>query len=476
MLSKVDLMKISLIVLMMLILSTLLSIFSIKPLLDLNNNLYDTSSIYSNTTFDYLVPQPSDMQVDDFKNSSNFSKIVPYYMFKTELSNGNKTYSYNLILIESFDDMSFTPYTTERALKKGNLGMNSIAIDYTLSKKLNLNMNDQIRLVLSATQYIDYEVDAIYEDNHTILDSAVVVLFDGAIKDYILTTRGENNPITYQGAYLTAVNQTLAWQELSDYQPLASLRTRDEFSSDLAYQNYLDLFNSTNYTTQIYNKVSEAQLDSLEIQSLESSIKEQEVLIIFYIIGIFILLFILVFIVSFTDLKYRKITLKMKKELFKMGSLTIAGSVVFVIVIVIINLFYSYNQNYTNFTYTDLYLFSHFLLIIILAVMLGAMNISVIYILIRPNSNNNAKKKLLIVDSKTGEYIETNPANIKVSDIIFVRKGDKIAFSGQVVDGNGIIADSNNQNIAALSISKGDKVEKGYVVKKGMLKVKVSKL
>lgn len=475
MINKVDLIKISLIVLLMLILSTLMTMFSIKPLLDLNNNLYHTSSIYDNTSFNYLVPQPSDTQVDDFKNSSNFSKIVPYYMFKTEFSNGNKTYSYNLILIESFDEMSFTPYTTERALKKGNLEINSIAIDYTLSKELNVHLNDQIRLVLSATQYIEYKVDAIYEDNQTILDSAVVVLFDGAIKEYILTSRGENNPLTYQGAYLTAVDQTQAWQELSDYQPLASLRTRDEFSSDLAYQNYLDLFNSTDYTTQIYNKVSEAQLDSLEIQSLESSIKEQEVLIIIYIIGAFILLFILVFIVSFADLKYRKITLNMIKELSKIASLTIVGSAVFVSVIIIIDLFYGYSQNYTIFTYNSVYLSSHFLLFIILVAVIGVANITVNYFLIKPNSNNSAKNKRLIFDIKTGKFIETNESNLKVSDIIFIQKGEKITFYGQVVDGNGIIVDSSNQN-TSLAINIGDKVEKGYVVKKGTIKIKVSKL
>lgn len=464
-------------VIVMLVMSFIVSVMIAYPLIENKNNLYHESTMYNNTTFDFLVPQPSDAQVVDFKDSTNYSSVIAYYMFSTDIKSGSKTINYNLILLDDFAELNSTPYSDERVIARQSFQPNSIALDYQLSKLLNVSLSDKVQIVLSSTEYIEFKVDAIYENNDSIYGSAVVALFDGDIKDYILANRNENNPLEYQGAYLTAVNEQLAWQELSTYQPLATLRTRDEFTSDLAYQNYLDLFNSTDYTTQIYHKTNQAQLHETNIIELEKLVETKGQTMVFAIIGSFLVLCIVVLGYTIVDLKNRRINVNLISETIQYSVIMLIGTVAYTLGMLVITQFYSYHDNYQIYAYTTSYLSSHIFIFVGMYLAVSFIGMFVIKITIKPNIDKTFKKQdLEVLILKSGRTVRTLISKVEVSDVVVYKQMDEITFEGIVVEGSASVQETIKKHKQLLQVRKGDKVYPISVIKQGEIKVQITKV
>lgn len=461
----------------MLILSYVISSISIYPLLEKQNDLYHENSIFEQTTFDFLVPQPSDSQIDDFISSDDYSKVVPFYMFKSDLEANDHLIEYNLILIENFDDLKDTPYTDERAIIKEDLSATSIAIDYTFSKLANVGIGDKVQINLSSSSQIELTVDAIYENNNSIFESAIVALFDGEIKDFIVSSRGEDNPLSYHGAYLTAVDQELAWQGLSNYQPLASLRSRDEFTSDLAYQTYLDLFNTTDYTTQIYNKDEQANEKTDLINDLNAQINKQYIMTSVMIIVSFGIILLITMIYTVIDIRSRKISINLFNEIKTYNLIIWLSSIIFIIGILIFGGFYKYNTDYQSIYYSSIFSSRHLIISIVSLLIISVLGIIIIYFISKPKLNNKRTINNQSVTMLSGnKKVSVKSSQISIGDIIYLKKDELVLFSGKVIEGNAVLKETNSKDKKLNEIKIGDRITPGFIVLKGNVKVKVTRL
>jgi hypothetical protein len=384
--------RVSVVFIVMFILSYVVSNIFVHPFLKDQNDLYHEISLYEQTTFDFLVPQPSLNQVDEFVNSNNYSEVVPFYMFNSNLIVGDETIDYNMILIEDFDDLGNTPYTKERMITEEELNQNSIIIDYSFSLLANIGIGDKIKINISNDNHIELVVSAIFEDNNSILGSAVVALFDGDLKDYILSSRSEDNPPTYHGAYLTAINEDLAWQELSVYQPLASLRTRDEFTSDLAYQTYLGLFNSTDYRTQIYNTNKDADENMDLVNDLSIQLQNQEITISLMIVISFVVLFLIIIVYTALDLKSRRSRISLIKEARVYTITILIASLSYILGLFVFGSQFNYISNYQRVHYSPSLIPSHLGISLFSMLIVIGVGIIVIYYFSKPNIDLSAKE------------------------------------------------------------------------------------
>ncbi|MCK9331185.1 MAG: hypothetical protein M0Q94_15015, partial [Candidatus Cloacimonetes bacterium] len=71
-----------------------------------------------------------------------------------------------------------------------------------------------------------------------------------------------------------------------------------EFNSDLAYQDYLNDFNSEDYTVDIYQTETVYQSNQTTIKSYESTILNNQIFSIIFICAIFIVMGILSFLIN----------------------------------------------------------------------------------------------------------------------------------------------------------------------------------
>ena len=109
----------------------------------------------------------------------------------------------------------------------------------------------------------------------------------------------------------------LAWQSLDTYQPLGTLRPRSEFTNDLAYDTYLDLFNSSNYKSQIYNTELEKQKLQTKLSELSENIAQIKIKTYFaYAISAVIISGIVLGFIL-TDTRSRKTSVKINKETYR---------------------------------------------------------------------------------------------------------------------------------------------------------------
>lgn len=78
---------------------------------------------------------------------------------------------------------------------------------------------------------------------------------------------------------------------------------------------------------------------------------------------------------------------------------------------------------------------------------------------------------------KDGEFVKVNPADVKISDIIAVKTGEKIPLDGIVVEGAALVdtAALTGESVP-VSVNSGDNVLSGSINTNGFIKVSVTKL
>ena len=88
---------------------------------------------------------------------------------------------------------------------------------------------------------------------------------------------------------------------------------------------------------------------------------------------------------------------------------------------------------------------------------------------------NLAPKKANVL--KNGEVVEIDALDVKVGDVIIVKKGESIAVDGVIINGNASIDQSNitGESIPALK-SEGDEVYSSTVVTAGYIQIKATKV
>ena len=185
------------------------------------------------TAVDFIISAPSKEQVNEIAALSHIKSIVPYFYRTIEVSNGKKSIESNLYIIESENDLPSTVFSEELLIRKlSQKPVNPLYISDSFSKATRKSLNDVIDIVIDG-KTIKFLVAGIYKgDNRNVGGTIIAVANNEIVSALSRTDR-------YNGAYISSNDIGKTRSYLEEYQPLGDLRTRDEFSSDEAYNIYL---------------------------------------------------------------------------------------------------------------------------------------------------------------------------------------------------------------------------------------------
>ena len=185
------------------------------------------------TAVDFIISAPSKEQVNEISALTHIKSIVPYYFRTIEVSNGKKSIESNLYIIESDNDLPLTVFSDKLKIQKlSQKPVNPLYISDSFSKNSRISLNDSVDITIDG-KAIKFTVAGIFKgDNRNVGGTIITIVNDEILSALSRTDR-------FNGAYISSndINKTRSY--LEEYQPLGDLRTRDEFSSDEAYNIYL---------------------------------------------------------------------------------------------------------------------------------------------------------------------------------------------------------------------------------------------
>ena len=185
------------------------------------------------TNVDFIISAPNKEQVREISELSHIKSIVPYKFRTIEVNSGKKTIETNLYIIENKDDLSSTVFSEKLLIKKSiQESANPIFISDNFSTISKKKLNDELELVIDG-KAVKFVVSGIYKSDNRNVGGTLIAVSNNEI----VSAMTQND--RYNGAYICSNDIVKTRAYLEDYQPLGDLRTRDEFSSDEAYNIYL---------------------------------------------------------------------------------------------------------------------------------------------------------------------------------------------------------------------------------------------
>jgi hypothetical protein len=200
------------------------------------------------TNIDFIVPRPSNEQVDEIAKLSHIDEITPYYFFNTELNNRNDK-EVDTYVIETREDLNYTYLSDQLLLKSTDQYNNPAFIDKYFSEKNNIKLGDELVLSIDGKQF-KVKVEGIYNSVSQKIHGEVFILNTNDQKQYFLDYT--NNNLEYSGAFIKSNDTSKTLSYLADYKPMADMRTPESFASNDLYEKFLKLFNETDYSSSIF--------------------------------------------------------------------------------------------------------------------------------------------------------------------------------------------------------------------------------
>lgn len=186
------------------------------------------------TSVDFIISAPSKEQVSEISSLPHIDSVVPYVFRTIELSSNNKTIETNLYIIEDANNLSSTVFSDKLVVKKVDSNPRNalyISQDFALLSKLNLN--DTVDIKIDGNS-VNFQIVGIYKSDYRNVGGTLMAV----LSDDVISALG--GTYRFNGAYVCSNDVSKTRDYLDDYQPLGDLRSREEFSSDEAYQIYLD--------------------------------------------------------------------------------------------------------------------------------------------------------------------------------------------------------------------------------------------
>ena len=198
----------------------------------------DILSIYEETDYDYIIKNPSADQITSFGENTSIKKVVPYYQLAYTFEIANEDIELTLKSIDNEQDLNFTEFSKTRLVEEQNISGNKIYLDYNLATRCGLKIGDTI-----GSNAMQFVVAGFYKNYDAQL------AFVPNLKNIIQSS------LSCAGVYVEVENITeFNASVVQGYKPLATLKGRESFSDDAAYQAYLNDFNSRDYSAYIIEK------------------------------------------------------------------------------------------------------------------------------------------------------------------------------------------------------------------------------
>ncbi len=221
------------------IVSVMISLFAFIDLsIKMQAEANDILAIYEKTDYEYILKNPSNNQIAEFAKNSSIKKVIPYYQIVYTFKIANKDIELNLKSIDDLQDLNFTEFAEKRLIEKKEVSGNEIYLDYSLSAKFSLKLGDII-----GSNVMEFVVAGFYQNYDAQL------AFVPNLKNII------GSKLTYTGVYVDVDNiADFNTSIVENYKPMATLKEREAFSDDEAYQAYLNDFNNRDYSAYIVDK------------------------------------------------------------------------------------------------------------------------------------------------------------------------------------------------------------------------------
>jgi hypothetical protein len=268
---------------------------------------YNLVSYFEMSDSDFIIPSPSNQQIEELKLDDNVNGLFPFYSYELEIIHNDMTIDSQIINYEAEYSYDFTPFGENRIIeKKDEASYPSAIVDYEYSSVHNVNLGDLLTFSLNGDSTIyTYEINMIIESSPLYSDGFVMLPFEGQLADSIESILSSANMFYYSDCYVDVENTALFESSfLNGYQGLGQLRDRADFESQAEYENYLSLYESVDFDAQVY-RFSEQYDDTItRANSFLDSIRDNKQLV--FILDVIIIILFNIFLVWFTfsDFKY----------------------------------------------------------------------------------------------------------------------------------------------------------------------------
>ena len=227
-------------------------------------------SIYTNTTIDYIVPGPSDSQIEELETTdgNGIAVITPYYETATRVTINGKPVDGTSIIFPFEDKMKYTPYGTAR-VTSGTAevkGGDAIA-DQAYIDKFGCSIGDEVSLSVAGHDY-SFTITSIAETNTYYNNGTLaLILTEDDARQFA------DEGIKYSAAYISASDVPACEAYLySEYKPLSRLKDRDEFDSEDTYNQHVKNFNEADWSKEVTNCQENYRMLSVKYDNVQSGI------------------------------------------------------------------------------------------------------------------------------------------------------------------------------------------------------------
>lgn len=224
-------------------------------------------SIYTKTKIDFIIPSPSDSQVEDLEGNQGIKAITPYYETSSSVSIDGNRASGTTMLLPDPDKIAYTPYCETRIIKgEKNPTQGCAIVDRLFAENNKCSIGDTVSITIRDQEYI-YTISSISEDNTYFNDGSVaLILNDNDVEQF------KKIGITYSAAYVSADNIDLCKNYLtSEYKPMGRLKDRADFDNEDAYNQHVQNFNEADWSKEITNCNANYKELSVKYQNTQSA-------------------------------------------------------------------------------------------------------------------------------------------------------------------------------------------------------------
>ncbi len=245
-------------------------------------------SIYAHTTIDYIVPGPSNSQIDELESTeeNGIKAVTPYYETTTVIDINGSSVNGTSILFPFAEKMKYTPYGSARITNGATeLKGGDAVVDQAYLDNIGYGIGDNVSINIADREYT-FKITSVAETN-TYYNNGTIALILSRDAAHQLEEAG----IKYSAAYISADDKAACETYLySEYKPLSRLKGRSEYDSEDTYNQHLQDFNDADWSKEITNCQENYKVLSVKYDNVQTGIWINN-LIMAIIIAIVIIVF-----------------------------------------------------------------------------------------------------------------------------------------------------------------------------------------
>ena len=272
----------------MLLVACLCSFVFVKGNLEQASKKNSFESIYVNTTIDYIVPGPSNSQIDELESTegNGIKAVTPYYETTTAIDINGRSVNGTSILFPFAEKMNYTPYGSARITNGATeLKGGDAVVDQAYLDKAGCGIGDTVSISIGDREYT-FKITSVAETNTYYNNGTIaLILTEDVVHQF------EEAGIKYSAAYISADDAAACEAYLySEYKPLSRLKDRSEFDSEDVYNQHLQNFNDADWSKEITNCQENYKVLSVKYENVQTGIWTN-IIIMAIIVGLVIIVF-----------------------------------------------------------------------------------------------------------------------------------------------------------------------------------------